>query len=291
MKNTITVPDATNPQRSLTLTGVYNTITFTFTDSDNKSHTVRVTSAEELLKLANFIGLQADVQIVSTGTRSSHPAKMGVCIFDYQGNRIKELYDIKTLGLSEDYNDYSYQNLTDTFGYDQAIFALFTYDGSIGRESIIKTLQACVKLQRLLIITGNYFYAKPLTLENVAKEARLDFTTVSRCARDVRVYGPTKTFSLDNHESTLEKPSLFDEGVEREFKKSDDEKEDLVARLAVLQRIKDMIDHEDKRNPMGDEEICQALKELHFIIERRTVAKYRGELLGLPNSNQRRQNN
>lgn len=288
MKNSITVPDATNPQRSLTLTGVYNTITFTFTDSDNKSHTVRVTSAEELLKLANFIGKQADVPIVSTGTRSSHPAKMGVCIFDYQGNRLKELYDIKTLGLSEDYNDYSYQNLTDTFGYDQAIFALFTYDGSIGRDSIIKTLQACVKLQRLLIITGNYFYAKPLTLENVAKEAGLDFTTVSRCARDVRVYGPTKTFTLDNHESTLEKPSLFDEGVVREFKKSDDEKEDLVARLAVLQRIKDMIDHEDKRNPLGDEEICQVLKELHFNIERRTVAKYRGELLGQPNSNERR---
>ena len=288
MKNSITVPDATNPQRSLTLTGVYNTITFTFTDSDNKSHTVRVTSAEELLKLANFIGKQADVPIVSTGTRSSHPAKMGVCIFDYQGNRLKELYDIKTLGLSEDYNDYSYQNLTDTFGYDQAIFALFTYDGSIGRDSIIKTLQACVKLQRLLIITGNYFYAKPLTLENVAKEAGLDFTTVSRCARDVGVYGPTKTFTLDNHESTLEKPSLFDEGVVREFKKSDDEKEDLVARLAVLQRIKDMIDHEDKRNPLGDEEICQVLKELHFNIERRTVAKYRGELLGQPNSNERR---
>lgn len=291
MKTTITVPDATNPHRSLTLTGAYNTITFTFNDSDNKSHTVRVTSAEELLKLANFIGMQADIPVVSTGTRSSHPAKMGVCIFDYQGNRLKELFDIKTLGLSEDYNDYNYQNLTDTFGYDQAIFALFTYDGSIGRESIIKTLQACVKLQRLLIITGNYFYAKPLTLENVAKEAGLDFTTVSRCARDVRVYGPIKTFSLDNHESTLEKPSLFDEGVEREFKKSDDEKEDLVARLAVLQRIKDMIDHEDKHKPLGDEEICQALKELHFIIERRTVAKYRGELLELPNSNQRRQNN
>ena len=291
MKTTITVPDATNPHRSLTLTGAYNTITFTFNDSDNKSHTVRVTSAEELLKLANFIGMQADIPVVSTGTRSSHPAKMGVCIFDYQGNRLKELFDIKTLGLSEDYNDYNYQNLTDTFGYDQAIFALFTYDGSIGRESIIKTLQACVKLQRLLIITGNYFYAKPLTLENVAKEAGLDFTTVSRCARDVRVYGPIKTFSLDNHESTLEKPSLFDEGVEREFKKSDDEKEDLVARLAVLQRIKDMIDHEDKHKPLGDEEICQALKELHFIIERRTVAKYCGELLELPNSNQRRQNN
>ena len=288
MKTTITVPDATNPHRSLTLTGAYNTITFTFTDSDNKSHTVRVTSAEELLKLANFIGMQADIPVVSTGTRSSHPAKMGVCIFDYQGNRLKDLFDIKTLGLSEDYNDYNYQNLTDTFGYDQAIFALFTYDGSIGRESIIKTLQACVKLQRLLIITGNYFYAKPLTLENVAKEAGLDFTTVSRCARDVRVYGPTKTFSLDNHESTLEKPSLFDEGVEREFKKSDDEKEDLVARLAVLQRIKDMIDHEDKHKPLGDEEICQALKELHFIIERRTVAKYRGELLEQPNSNERR---
>ena len=266
----------------------HNTITFTLTDSDNKSYTVRITSAEELLKLANFIGMQADIPIVSTGTRSSHPARMGVCIFDYQGNRIKELYDIKTLGLSEEYNDYSYQNLTDTFGYDQAIFALFTYDGSIGRESIIKTLQACVKLQRLLIITGNYFYAKPLTLENVAKEAGLDFTTVSRCARDVRVYGRTKTFTLDNHESTLVKPSLFDEGVERKFKKSDDKKKDLVARLAVLQRIKDMIDHEDKRNPLGDQDITDELKNLGYDIERRTVAKYRGELLGQPNSNERR---
>lgn len=290
MKDTLTVADATNDKRSLTLTGANNTVAFTFTDSDNNSHTIRVASAKELLELANFLGMQANAQLEQPiSSRPSYPSKMGVCIFDYQGNRINEFFDIKTLGLSEDLDGYNYQTLADIFGHDQAIYVLFKYDGSIGRDSIIKTLQACVKLQHLLITTGNYFYAKPLTLEDVAKAAGLDFTTVSRCARNGRVLGPAKTFTLDNHESTLKDPSLFDEGVERKFKESSEQKKDLVARLAVLQIIKDMIDHEDKRNPLGDEEICQALKELHFIIERRTVAKYRGEILGIDNSNQRRQ--
>ena len=62
----------------------------------------------------------------------------------------------------------------------------------------------------------------------------------------------------------------------------------MVARLAVLQRIKDMIDHEDKRNPLGNQDITDELKALGYDIERRTVAKYRGELLELPNSNKRR---
>lgn len=281
-KNTVKVVDATNDKRSLTLSNSDHTVVFTLTDSDNSSRVIRVSSADELLKLSDYLWKTANIQLEQpTSSRPFHPSKMGICIFDHQGNRLKELFDTKSLGLPEDLGGYTYQSLTETFGYQHAVYALFIYDGSIGRESIISTIQACVKLQREFVVTGNYFYAKPLTLKEVAIEANLDITTVSRCARRGRVYGPNKVFTLDNHESTLDDPSLFDESVER-FGEP-------VSRLEVLQRIKDMIDHEDKRCPLGDDAICQALKDQHFNIERRTVAKYRGDILGFDSSSHRRE--
>ena len=50
-----------------------------------------------------------------------------------------------------------------------------------------------------------------------------------------------------------------------------------------------MINKENKRKPLGDQDITDELKTLGYDIERRTVAKYRGEILGFDNSNHRRE--
>jgi len=52
-----------------------------------------------------------------------------------------------------------------------------------------------------------------------------------------------------------------------------------------------MVDKENKHKPLGDQDITDELKAMGYEIERRTVAKYRGEILEMPNSNRRRQNN
>ena len=45
--------------------------------------------------------------------------------------------------------------------------------------------------------------------------------------------------------------------------------------------LRDIIDAEDKRKPLSDQELQQMLSDKGYPIARRTVAKYR-ELLGIP---------
>jgi RNA polymerase sigma-54 factor len=59
------------------------------------------------------------------------------------------------------------------------------------------------------------------------------------------------------------------------------------ARTSIKQKIRRLVDAEEKRNPMSDEEICSRLKSEGINISRRTVAKYRAEL-GVPGCNDRR---
>ncbi|MBN1522701.1 MAG: RNA polymerase sigma-54 factor, partial [Candidatus Aureabacteria bacterium] len=46
--------------------------------------------------------------------------------------------------------------------------------------------------------------------------------------------------------------------------------------------IKNIVEAEDKSNPLSDQEIIEKLKAENIVIARRTVAKYRKELNILP---------
>ena len=57
---------------------------------------------------------------------------------------------------------------------------------------------------------------------------------------------------------------------------------------AVKEKLKMIIDNEDKHNPLNDDEIVDKLKEQGIEIARRTVAKYR-KILNIPPARQRRE--
>ena len=119
-----------------------------------------------------------------------------------------------------------------------------------------------------------------MTLKDVSDELKIDITTVSRCTKDVRIFSPCgKTFTLDNNTCSLEEPSLFDDGIGNEEK---------VSRLEVLDVIQRLVENEDKKNPLSDDELCDKLVKMGYEISRRTVAKYRNDFLGLDSSNQRK---
>ena len=65
--------------------------------------------------------------------------------------------------------------------------------------------------------------------------------------------------------------SLFSEGIKT--KKGKD-----VSSIVVKKIIQKMINDEDKKSPVLDEEITKSLNEDGYIISRRTVSKYRKEL-------------
>ena len=59
------------------------------------------------------------------------------------------------------------------------------------------------------------------------------------------------------------------------------------SRTSIKEKIRAVIDAEDKQSPLSDDEICSKLKLEGIVISRRTVAKYRAEL-GVPGCGDRR---
>jgi RNA polymerase sigma-54 factor len=55
-----------------------------------------------------------------------------------------------------------------------------------------------------------------------------------------------------------------------------------------MEKIREIVDAEDKKNPLSDLEIVRKLKEQHGVTAaRRTIAKYREEM-GIPSSRLRK---
>jgi RNA polymerase sigma-54 factor len=64
---------------------------------------------------------------------------------------------------------------------------------------------------------------------------------------------------------------------------------DEQTRLALMEKIREILETEDKKNPLSDLEIVRILKDKHRITAaRRTIAKYREEM-GVPSSRLRKQ--
>ena len=61
-----------------------------------------------------------------------------------------------------------------------------------------------------------------------------------------------------------------------------------MSRLSVKQRVRDIIQGEDRKNPLSDEQVADVLKQQGLDIARRTVTKYR-KALKIPSSRQRRE--
>ena len=59
------------------------------------------------------------------------------------------------------------------------------------------------------------------------------------------------------------------------------------SRTSIKQKVRSIVDAEDKQSPLSDDEICSKLKLEQISISRRTVAKYRAEL-GVPGCNDRK---
>ena len=112
---------------------------------------------------------------------------------------------------------------------------------------------------------------KPLTMLEVAEKVGVHPATVSRTVNDKYVSTP---------KGVVELRRFFTLGVET----ADGE---VVARDAVHDALKSLVDQEDKSRPLSDEALAAKLKEQGFSVARRTVAKYRG-ILGIPGTSERR---
>lgn len=140
------------------------------------------------------------------------------------------------------------------------------------RETLMKTMQAIVELQRPFFEVGNEILLRPMILKDVAQKTGLDVSTISRVSNSKYVstdYGvyPLKYFFSDKF--------VTQSGEE-------------LSKPEIKNKMKELIEGEDKQQPLPDETLAQKLKEAGFPLARRTVAKYR-EQLGFPVARLRRQ--
>ena len=149
------------------------------------------------------------------------------------------------------------QNILDTLDY---------------RSNVLKSV-----IEQILLVQGDYLIGKsdflnPLKLEDIAKVIDKDISSVSRIIKNKFIDSPLGLISLK---------SLFSNSL---IKKSGE----VTSSNELKKTISNLIDEEDKKNPLSDSDLVDKLKENDFLVARRTVAKYR-KLLNIKNANQRKE--
>ena len=132
-------------------------------------------------------------------------------------------------------------------------------------ETLMKTMTAILKFQYDFFLDGEETSLKPMILQDIADRTGYDVSTISRVSNSKYVQTRFGIYPLKYFFSESMTNAEGDEVSTREIKK-------------IMQEV---VDAEDKRNPLTDEQLVEALAEHGYPIARRTIAKYR-DLLGIP---------
>jgi len=139
------------------------------------------------------------------------------------------------------------------------------------KNTITRVIRAVVDAQRDFFDRGPE-HLKPLPMIQVADQLGIHVATVSRAVSEKWIQTPRGVFPLRR---------FFSGGT------TNAEGEDM-SWDAVKEKLKAIIETEDKKNPLNDDDIVIKLKEQGIDLARRTVAKYR-KILNIATARQRRQ--
>lgn len=130
------------------------------------------------------------------------------------------------------------------------------------QDTLYRTMYSIMQYQEEFFLTGDERTLKPMILKDIAEITGLDISTVSRVANSKFVQTEFGTKKLKD---------FFSESLQTE-----DGTE--VSTLEVKNILNDIVSEENKKKPLSDEKLKDALKDKGYNIARRTVAKYREQL-------------
>jgi len=139
------------------------------------------------------------------------------------------------------------------------------------KQTILKVCQSIVRRQYEFLENG-IDELKPMMIKDVAEEIGVHPSTVSRAVASKYAHTPQGVFELRY---------FFSEAVQGPSGNN-------TPLLILKRRVKKMIEEEDRRQPLTDEQITARLQAEGIQVTRRTVAKYR-EDMKIPSTHQRRQ--
>lgn len=137
------------------------------------------------------------------------------------------------------------------------------------RDSLARVAEA-VLLKQAFFFERGPSALRPLRLQDIAREVGLHISTVSRIVSEKYCDTPWGVFSFRY---------FFPGGIPHE--------KGMVILKEFEVEMRKVLAVEDPKHPLSDEKIMQNLKKRGFLLERRTVAKYR-KLLHIPSAKQRK---
>jgi RNA polymerase sigma-54 factor len=138
------------------------------------------------------------------------------------------------------------------------------------RSTLEKVTKAIIQHQRAFLDKGPE-HIQPLKMQQIADQVGVHVTTVSRAVDEKWVQTPRGIFPLKR---------FFGGGAEVSPGQE-------VAWEVIKQKLMELIDQEDKTNPLSDEDLVTKLHEAGYPVARRTVTKYR-KMASIPSSRQRK---
>jgi RNA polymerase sigma-54 factor len=137
-------------------------------------------------------------------------------------------------------------------------------------RTIEKVMQSIIKHQKLYFESDKRILS-PMILKNIAEDINMDISTISRVSNGKYVQMPWGVKELK---------AFFSEGIQMKNGES-------VSSTIVKDTLQNILDNEDKKNPLNDESLMLQLNNKGYLIARRTVSKYR-ESLRIPVSRLRK---
>lgn len=145
-----------------------------------------------------------------------------------------------------------------------------------GRFSTMEQVMRAIVKRQEAFFRGGPAFLKPMILQDIADEVGRDLSTISRVTNGKYVDTPFGIYELKQ---------FFTSGVRKQATQAADISaadggtqaagEEIIGSAQILDAIKKLIDNEDKKKPLSDQAIADALNSMGLGVARRTVAKYR----------------
>ncbi len=139
-------------------------------------------------------------------------------------------------------------------------------------NTLSSTMQAIVDYQHDYFIDGDESNLKPMVLKDIAEKTGFDISTISRVVNSKYIETHFGIYSLKY---------FFSEGLENQ----DGEE---VSTRELKKALQECVDNENKRKPLTDDELVDAMTSKGYKVARRTIAKYRDQL-GIPKARLRKE--
>ena len=139
-------------------------------------------------------------------------------------------------------------------------------------NTLMLTMTAIVQFQKQFFLTGDETMLKPMILKDIADITGLDVSTISRVSNSKFVQTWFGIYALKDFFTGSMQTTSGEEVSTGELKNM----------------LKKLVDDEDKKKPLTDDELVILMEKAGYQIARRTVTKYR-QMLDIPVARLRRE--